>query len=115
MIIVDSFGLLSSIYRYGSAAWIGGGFGAGIHNINEAAAWGVPVLFGPNHYKFKEATDLLEARAAFEIKNSAEAVKALDTLYKSPGKREAAGRASLDYIKANVGAHDIIYNDLSLL
>ena len=52
-LIIDSFGLLSSLYRYGQAAYIGGGFGAGIHNINEAAVYGIPVIFGPKHQKFQ--------------------------------------------------------------
>ena len=59
-LIIDSFGLLSSLYRYGQAAYVGGGFGAGIHNINEAAVYGIPVIFGPKHHKFQEATDLIE-------------------------------------------------------
>ena len=58
-LIVDSFGLLSSIYRYGTIAYIGGGFGAGIHNTLEAAVYGIPVLFGPKYHKFKEAKDLI--------------------------------------------------------
>ena len=58
-LIIDSFGLLSSIYRYGQIAYIGGGFGAGIHNTLEAAVYGMPVLFGPRYHKFKEAKDLI--------------------------------------------------------
>ncbi|MDR1919421.1 MAG: 3-deoxy-D-manno-octulosonic acid transferase, partial [Tannerellaceae bacterium] len=66
-LIIDSFGLLSSIYRYGDIAYIGGGFGKGIHNILEAAVYGIPVLFGPAHHKFKEARDLIAAGGAFPI------------------------------------------------
>jgi len=66
-LIVDSFGLLSSIYRYGDLAYIGGGFGAGIHNVLEAAVYGIPVIFGPKYQKFKEARDLLQVGGAFSI------------------------------------------------
>ena len=63
--IIDGYGKLSSIYSYGDIAYVGGGFGVGIHNINEAAVYGMPVLFGPNYHKFKEAYDLIEAKGAF--------------------------------------------------
>lgn len=68
-LIIDCFGLLSSIYRYGSVAYVGGGFGVGIHNVLEAAVWGVPVVFGPNNKRFQEAKGLLEAQGGFEIKD----------------------------------------------
>ena len=68
-LILDCFGLLSSIYRYGEIAYIGGGFGVGIHNTLEAAVYGIPVIFGPKYQKFMEAIQLLEAQGAFSIKN----------------------------------------------
>ena len=67
--IVDCFGLLSSIYRYGEIAYIGGGFGVGIHNTLEAAVYGIPVIFGPKYQKFQEAVQLLEAKGAFSVKD----------------------------------------------
>src|SRR5690606_8440581 len=70
VLIIDSIGILSSVYRYGDIAYIGGGFGVGIHNILEAATFGLPVLFGPNYEKFKEAVDLLEMQGAFAISDS---------------------------------------------
>ena len=60
-LIIDCFGLLSSIYRYGEIAYVGGGFGVGIHNTLEAAVYGIPVIFGPKYQKFMEATQLIEA------------------------------------------------------
>lgn len=111
-IIVDSFGLLSSLYRYGSAAWVGGGFGAGIHNINEAAVWGIPVIFGPRHQKFKEATDLLELGGAFQVTDEGEATRTLDTLYHNIGARTEAGQKARQYIKDNIGATNLIFNEL---
>ena len=68
-LIIDGFGLLSSIYRYGEIAYVGGGFGVGIHNILEAAVYGIPVIFGPKYQKFMEAKQLLEENGAFSIKN----------------------------------------------
>ena len=69
VLIIDSIGLLSSIYKYGKIAYIGGGFGVGIHNILEAVAFGVPVIFGPNYKKFNEAKDLIALGGANSISN----------------------------------------------
>lgn len=67
VLIVDTIGLLKNLYRYGNLAFIGGGFGKGIHNTLEPAVYGIPVLFGPKHNKFQEAQDLLKAKIGFEI------------------------------------------------
>lgn len=112
VVIVDCFGLLSSIYRYGDAAWVGGGFGAGIHNINEAAVYGIPVVFGPKHQKFKEAADLMAAGGGLSVANAAEGRAVLDKLLASPAMRKKAGEAAAAYIRDNIGATDIIYRDL---
>lgn len=66
-VIIDCFGLLSSIYRYGQFAYVGGGFGVGIHNVLEAAVYSIPVIFGPNYQKFREAVQLLDAKGGFSI------------------------------------------------
>lgn len=66
-LIIDCFGLLSSIYRYADVTYVGGGFGVGIHNVLEAAVWGKPVIFGPNNKNFQEAQGLLKAGGGFEI------------------------------------------------
>lgn len=68
-LIIDCFGLLSSIYNYGNIAYIGGGFGVGIHNVLEAAVWDMPVIFGPNNQRFDEAQGLKKAEGGFEIKD----------------------------------------------
>ena len=112
VIIIDSFGLLSSLYRYGDAAWIGGGFGVGIHNINEAAVYGIPVVFGPNHSKFKEASDLIACGGAREVADSASASATLDSLLSDAAGRKHSGEAAAAYIRANLGATDRIYADL---
>jgi 3-deoxy-D-manno-octulosonic-acid transferase len=71
-LIIDNIGMLSSLYQYADIAYIGGGFGAGIHNTLEAAAFGMPVIFGPKYDKFKEARDLVELKAGFSINNQEE-------------------------------------------
>ncbi|MBO4530978.1 MAG: 3-deoxy-D-manno-octulosonic acid transferase [Paludibacteraceae bacterium] len=80
-LIVDCFGLLSSIYRYGQVAYIGGGFGVGIHNILEAAVYGIPVMFGPNYKKFKEAVDMVDRGGAYSISNETEFARLMDDFY----------------------------------
>ena len=72
VIIVDSIGFLSYLYRYGTLAYIGGGFGKGIHNILEAATYGMPVIFGPAHGKFSEALELIAQGGAFPIRSESE-------------------------------------------
>lgn len=110
-IVVDSFGLLSSIYRYGDIAYIGGGFGTGIHNINEAAVYGIPVVFGPRHAKFKEAADLIACGGAFETDGRASFEGLMQTLADADA-RTRAGKAAGAYISRNIGATDRIFNDI---
>lgn len=111
-IIVDCFGLLSSIYRYADVAYIGGGFGTGIHNINEAAAHSVGVVFGPRHYKFKEATDLQECGGGFCIHSESDFNTLFDTFDSQPGRLADAGKAAGNYIRTHIGASGIILHDL---
>lgn len=113
-VIIDSFGKLSSLYRYGQAAIIGGGFGAGIHNINEAAVYGMPVIFGPRHQKFKEAADLIACGGGKEYGDSQQLADILDTFF-TPAPSPAliaAGKSAAAYIQANIGATDLIYNQI---
>lgn len=91
-VIIDCFGLLSSLYSYADTAYVGGGFGAGIHNINEAATYGIPVLFGPRHAKFKEAADLIDCGGAFCIHSSEEFRTAINPLL-DENTRKKAGKA----------------------
>lgn len=111
-IIVDSFGKLSSLYRFADIAYIGGGFGAGIHNLNEAAVYGIPVVFGPNHEKFKEASDLIACGGGFSVANSSEFGATIDTLVTSPEEIRRAGDAAGKYIRDNLGATDRIYSEI---
>lgn len=109
-IIIDCFGLLSSIYRYGDVAVIGGGFGNGIHNLNEAAVYDMPVIFGPNHHKFKEASDLLACGGGFCYDSADGFSTAIEPLYNTKKRLDKAGKAAGDYIRHSLGATDKIYN-----
>lgn len=111
-LIVDCFGLLSSIYRYGDIAYIGGGFGAGIHNINEAAVYNMPVVFGPKYHKFKEAVDLIALGGGFVINNQEECENILTKLTTDAPALDKASKIAGNYIKENLGATQRIYNDL---
>lgn len=110
--IIDSFGKLSSLYRYADLAYIGGGFGAGIHNLNEAAVYGMPVIFGPNHAKFKEASDLIECGGGFSVASKDEFNHITDIMISSPSDLRLSGEAAGKYIRNHLGATDLIYKDL---
>ena len=103
-IIIDCFGLLSSIYRYGQVAYVGGGFGAGIHNVPEAAVYGIPVIFGPNHKKFKEAKELIIAGGGFSISRSEDFELVMDRLLENKEFLSKAGITAGQYIQNNSGA-----------
>lgn len=111
-LIIDSFGLLSSIYRYGEMAYIGGGFGVGIHNTVEAAVYGIPVLFGPNHKKFKEAKDLIAVGGGFCIHSMAEFEDKMNEFITQPEVMQAAGKAAGNFVASQVGATDKILSDI---
>lgn len=113
-LIVDSFGLLSSIYRYGDLAYIGGGFGAGIHNVLEAAVYGIPVIFGPKYQKFKEARDLLQVGGAFSITDEKTFESKMEELSTYRDLLEAAGAAAGDFVKSNIGATNRIIASIPL-
>jgi 3-deoxy-D-manno-octulosonic-acid transferase len=110
VIIIDSIGLLSSLYRYGDIAYIGGGFGVGIHNILEAATFGLPVVFGPNYQKFKEAVDLIAEGGAFTIDNQAGLNDALYKLADNENYRISVAEISKNYVAKNVGSTAVIIN-----
>lgn len=111
-LIIDCYGLLSSIYRYATVAYIGGGFGVGIHNVPEAAVYGCPVLFGPNNSKFKEAQDLKACEGAFEISDAAEFDKILTKLLTYDELLRSSGTAAGRYISSNAGARDLVYREI---
>ena len=113
-LIIDCFGLLSSIYRYGEIAYVGGGFGVGIHNVLEAAVYGIPVLFGPNNLRFQEARQLLETKGCFEIHNYEEFKEKMDRLMTDAPYLEKCGKLSGDYVKQHAGASDKVMKAVRL-
>jgi 3-deoxy-D-manno-octulosonic-acid transferase len=107
-LIIDCFGLLSSIYRYGEIAYIGGGFGTGIHNTVEAAVYGVPVIFGPNHQKFMEAKELIACGGAFTINGAGDLKTLLDRLLSDESFLRESGEKAGAYVTSRAGAADIV-------
>lgn len=112
VMIVDTIGLLSSIYKYGQIAYIGGGFGKGIHNTLEAATYGMPVIFGPNHKKFKEAVDLISCGAGYCVHTQADFEKLIDSLRSDEQKLKQAGASADNYVKSMCGATDLVMHDI---
>lgn len=113
-LIVNCFGLLSSIYRYAHVAYVGGGFGVGIHNVPEAAVYGVPVLIGPNNKGFREAQDLLRMGGCFEITGPTLFNAVADRLVDDHALRHSRGEVCRNYIVSNAGASDVIFKTLGL-
>ena len=113
VLIIDNIGILSSAYRYGNIAWIGGGFGKGIHNILEAAVFGMPVIFGPEYKKFNEAEELISLGGAFTVKNTNQLTKVLEELVNNEQKLNECALISSDYVKSKVGATEKIISKLN--
>lgn len=103
-LIIDCFGLLSSIYRYGDVAYIGGGFGVGIHNTLEAAVYGIPVLFGPNNKKFLEAQGLKACKGGFEIQGTDDFKSLMDSFFTNYAVLDKAGKKAGNYVVDHAGA-----------
>ena len=111
-LIIDCFGILSSCYRYAQVAYIGGGFGVGIHNINEAAVYGIPVIFGTNYHKFKEAHDLIDREGAFSVNSEAEFAALMERFCCEEQFLKQHGKVAGDYIHSQLGATRRIYDDI---
>ncbi len=112
VLVVDNIGLLSKLYRYATVAYIGGGFGVGIHNTLEAVTFGKPVLFGPKYHKFQEAHDLIARGGGFSHADGAELEQHLKTLLSHPDALAAASQACLNYMRENLGSTDTILNHI---
>lgn len=115
VVIIDTIGLLSFIYRYADLVMIGGGFGKGIHNTLEAATWGVPVIFGPRHEKFREALGLLNSGGGFTFQNQSEFENTTEKLRTDKAFRENSGIAAEKFVKENTGATSVIMNGIHSL
>ena len=107
-VLVDRMGLLARLYHYSDIAYVGGGFGDGIHSLLEAAAWGKPVIFGPRHTKFAEAQGLIEVGGGFEVNNADELLAVLDRLLNDPAALRKASEAAGRYVRERVGATVIV-------
>lgn len=108
VLVIDNIGLLSKLYQYGNLAYIGGGFGTGIHNTLEAAAFGSPVIFGPVYHKFKEAQDLIALKAGFSIVNEASLESIVLQLVNDEKFYAEASFQAKNYTRQNTGATDQI-------
>ena len=114
VLIIDCFGLLSSIYHYGTISYVGGGFGVGIHNVLEAAVWDIPVIFGPNNKRFQEAQGLIMAGGGFEIndyQNFRDLMMRFETdeMFLQTSKKHAG-----EFVKGRAGATEKIMGSLPL-
>ena len=114
VLIIDCFGLLSSIYRYGNVAYVGGGFGVGIHNLPEAAAWSVPVFFGPNNARFQEAQQLKANGGGLEIHGYDDFSAQMDQFVAHPELVKERGLQAGEYVASRSGATDAIFKAVGL-
>lgn len=112
VLVIDCFGLLSSAYAYADTAYVGGGFGVSIHNINEAAVYGIPVMFGPENSKFIEAQDLKTLGGGIEVVSADSFARNADRLLFDVKEREKRGRWAGEYIQEKIGATDKILSRL---
>ena len=113
VLIINCFGLLSSIYHYGNVAYVGGGFGVGIHNLLEAAVWDVPVFFGPNNQKFQEAQGL-KTSGGLEINNYEEFAALMDRLATDAAYLQEQGRQAGHFVKGQAGATQKVLSAVAL-
>lgn len=111
-LVINTIGILSSVYRYADVAYIGGGFGVGIHNILEAAVFGVPVLFGPNYHKFKEAVDLINEGGAFCIQTQTDIDSIGKNLLTDNAFYQQVCTQSASFVQHRIGATQGIMNQL---
>lgn len=114
IMIIDTIGILSSLYRYGQIAYIGGGFGKGIHNTLEAATYGMPVVFGPNYKRFQEACDLINLSAGFSISNFEELKIKFDNLLNNEKILKSASEYAENYVNKMRGGTNLILAQLTI-
>ena len=114
VLIIDCFGLLSSIYGYADVTYVGGGFGVGIHNTLEAAVWDVPVIFGPNNKRFQEAQGLLQCGGGLEITCADDFNRIMQRFESDPQAVAEAGRQAGAFVAEMTGATQKILADVKL-
>jgi len=114
ILVIDNIGMLGGLYKTAKYAYVGGGFGVSIHNILEPAVFGIPVLFGPNHTKFKEAYDLIAIGAGFSINTCQELMAVINNYEQDNQKVKHTKQALKEFFVKNEGATEAIYNDIIL-
>ncbi|WP_373512869.1 3-deoxy-D-manno-octulosonic acid transferase [Persicitalea sp.] len=108
-LLIDNVGMLSSLYRYGQVAYIGGAFGAGLHNILEAATFGLPIFFGNKSFeKFQESVDLIQQQGAWAISDTEDFQEKLEKLLAHPAAQEKSGDVNRTYVQTRIGATDTV-------
>ena len=112
ILVIDTVGILPHLYQYGTVAYIGGGFGVGIHNILEAATFGLPVFFGPNYHKFNEASDLVKLKGAFPIDNYQKFSEKITLLLTRPALLKASSEVCRKYVEDKRGATSIVLESI---
>lgn len=110
VMIIDSIGMLAQMYRYADIAYVGGGFGVGIHNLLEASTYGIPVLYGPNYKRFREAIELRDNGGGFPIRNSEECLKVFEKLLHDKDVYSSSASAARKYVHKNAGATQLVIN-----
>ncbi len=108
VLIINITGLLAYAYRYSSFSYVGGGFGAGIHNLLEPVTYGHPVIFGPNYHKFREAHDLIAAGCGFSINDKKEALEIVNGFMNDKEKLAGISKIAKEFVNKNIGATDVI-------
>ncbi len=114
VLVIDNVGLLSKLYQYANYAYIGGGFGKGIHNILEAVVYGVPVFIGPNYEKFREARDLVKLKGVFVINNKEELERNFDILSLDNSKLQNISKINKHYVDERKGGTEVIMGFLRM-
>ena len=114
VLIIDCFGLLSSIYHYGEIAYVGGGFGVGIHNVLEAAVWDVPVFFGPNNQRFQEAQGLKAAGGGFDFETAEAFTRQMDVFLTDAEQLRIAGVQAGKFVQGLAGATEKVLSSVKL-
>ena len=112
VLIINTIGILSSLYQYGSIAFVGGAFGKGLHNILEAAAFGMPILFGTNIKKFQEAIDLVKEGSAFVVSDYDDFENTVNKLLNNKSELKKLSSISKKFVVRNLGAKDKIINQV---
>ncbi len=108
VLIIDSIGMLAQLYRYADIAYVGGGFGVGIHNLLEASTYGIPVLFGPNYKRFREAIELKDNGGGFPVENSEEGLVVFEKLIQDKNAYIKSADIARQYVHKNAGATQLV-------